>query len=189
MYTIKTAWCFRFRKCIIILFWSFLLLLFFLSAPSRAQESDVWWFRWSWEFHEQNLNFFLTEWRVHIFFHVACFTYIRDDYMYLQCRNFSLHTAIFTKPADFKVERFTFGCVKSQNLAWPREIAKINTRKIVGIPKSQNFVLANNSNNKVDHKTFEKVERTTAGRRQTDTCDVPENSAGGRVGYKSSIQI
>ena len=58
------------------------------------------------------------------FFHVACFTYIRDDYMYLQCRNFSLDTAIFTKPADFKAEGFTFGCVKLQNLAWPREIAK-----------------------------------------------------------------
>ena len=37
------------------------------------------------------------------------------------------------------------------NLARLREIAKINTRKIVGIPKSQNFVLANNSNNKVKH--------------------------------------
>ena len=42
---------------------------------------------------------------------------------------------------------------ESQNLARLREIAKFSTRKIVGIPKSQNFVLANNSNNKVDHKT------------------------------------
>ena len=54
---------------------------------------------------------------------------------------------------DFKVELLAV-------LVWLREIAKfsstsrnrkINTRKIVGIPKSQNFVLANNSNNKVIH--------------------------------------
>ena len=41
------------------------------------------------------------------------------------------------------------GCAKSQNLARLGEIAKINTRKIIGTPKSQNFVLANNSNIKV----------------------------------------
>ena len=39
--------------------------------------------------------------------------------------------------------------MNSQNWARRHEIAKINTRKIVTIPKSQNFVLANNSNNKV----------------------------------------
>ena len=44
------------------------------------------------------------------------------------------------------------GCAKSQNLARFREIAKINTRKIIGTPKSQNFVLANNSNIKVHKK-------------------------------------
>ena len=44
---------------------------------------------------------------------------------------------------------FYLGCAKSQNLARLREIAKNNTRKIIGIPKSQNFVLANNSNIKV----------------------------------------
>ena len=44
---------------------------------------------------------------------------------------------------------FTFGCAKSQKLARNREIAKFNTCKIVGIQKSQNFVLANNSNNGV----------------------------------------
>ena len=71
--------------------------------------------------------------------------------MYLHCSNFSLDTAAFTKPVNFKVEPsgFTFACAKSQNLARLREIAKINTRKIVGIPKPQNFVLANNSNSKV----------------------------------------
>ena len=53
------------------------------------------------------------------------------------------------KPTDFKVELFTFGCAKSQNLARLHEIAKISTRKIIPLPKSQNFVLANNSNNKV----------------------------------------
>ena len=30
--------------------WSFLPFLFFLSVPSRARESDVWGYRWSWEF-------------------------------------------------------------------------------------------------------------------------------------------
>ena len=50
---------------------------------------------------------------------------------------------------------FTFDCAKSQNLARLGEIAKINTRKTVGIPKSQNFVLANNSNNKVVNHKFE----------------------------------
>ena len=49
---------------------------------------------------------------------------------------------------DFKVELFTFGCAKSQNFARLHEIAKISTRKIIPLPKSQNFVLANNSNNK-----------------------------------------
>ena len=37
---------------------------------------------------------------------------------------------------------FTFDWAKSQSLARLREIAKVNTRKIIGIPKSQNFVLA-----------------------------------------------
>ena len=44
------------------------------------------------------------------------------------------------------------GYAKSQNLARLREIAKINTRKIIGTRKSQNFVLANNSNIKVYNK-------------------------------------
>ena len=44
--------------------------------------------------------------------------------------------------------------VSSQNWARRNEIAKINTRKIVTIPKSQNFVLTNNSmNNKVNDLT------------------------------------
>ena len=47
---------------------------------------------------------------------------------------------------DFKVELFHW---LPESLARLREIAKINTCKIVAIPKSQNFVLANNSNNKV----------------------------------------
>ena len=51
---------------------------------------------------------------------------------------------------------FYLDCAKSQNFARLREIAKINTRKIIGTPKSQNFVLANNSNIKVvrDHRHF-----------------------------------
>ena len=36
----------------------------------------------------------------------------------------------------------SFGLVISQNLAWLHEIAKMNTRKIVTIAISQNFVLA-----------------------------------------------
>ena len=45
----------HFRACIIILFWSFMPFLFLFPLPSRACESDVWWYR-SWEFHEQNSN-------------------------------------------------------------------------------------------------------------------------------------
>ena len=33
-------------------------------------------------------------------FHVI----LHEDYMYLHCSNFSLDTAAFTKPVDFKVE-------------------------------------------------------------------------------------
>ena len=29
---------------------------------------------------------------------------LREDYMYLHCGNFSLDTAAFTKPVDFKVK-------------------------------------------------------------------------------------
>ena len=37
----QTGWCFHFETCIIILFWLFPRFLFFLRAPSRAQESDI----------------------------------------------------------------------------------------------------------------------------------------------------
>ena len=68
--------------------------------------------------------------------------------LHLHCSNFSLDTAIFAKQVNFKVEILSFnGCTKSQNLARLHEITNINTCKIVAIPKSQNFVLANNSNN------------------------------------------
>ena len=112
----------------------------------------MFWLR-SFEFHDgEALELLMTErlqWQwIHIFFHVACFSYIRDDYMCLQCRNLNLDTAICTKP--FGSSKLSVsGCVRSQNLAWPREISKINSRKIVGIPKSQDPLLANNSNNKV----------------------------------------
>ena len=66
------------------------------------------------------------------------------------CSKFSLGSATFTKQVGFKMSLY-LGCAKSQNLARLREIAKINTRKIIGTPKSQNFVLANNSNIKVDN--------------------------------------
>ena len=46
---------------------------------------------------------------------------------------------------DFKVELLPW-LREIAKLARVREIAKINTRKIIGIPKSQNFVLAKNSN-------------------------------------------
>ena len=77
--------------------------------------------------------------------------------MYLHCSNFSLSldTATFTKPMDFKVVLLPLhGFAESQNLARHNEIAKISIRKIVAIPKSQNFVLANNSNNKVCIHTY-----------------------------------
>ena len=67
----------------------------------------------------------------------------------LHCSKFSLGSATFTKQMGFKLSLY-LGCAKSQNLARLREIAKINTRKIIGTPKSQNFVLANNSNIKVE---------------------------------------
>ena len=53
------------------------------------------------------------------------------------------------------------GCVKSQNLARLGEIAKINTRKIIGTPKSQNFVLANNSNIKVSRNRRMHAKKTS----------------------------
>ena len=59
-------------------------------------------------------------------------------------------TVTFTKPVDFKNRSLPFVCAKSQNIARLHEIAKITTRKISAIPKSQNFVLANNSNKKVN---------------------------------------
>ena len=76
---------------------------------------------------------------------------LHEDDVYIRCSNFSLNTATFTKPVDFKVKSFYLWlhCAKSQILARLREITKINTRKIVRIPKSQNFVPANNSNYKV----------------------------------------
>ena len=64
------------------------------------------------------------------------------------CMHFSPNNTSIT--VGFKVELSPLVArIKSQNLARLREIAKINTRKIVEIPKSQNFVLANNGNNKV----------------------------------------
>ena len=63
----------------------------------------------------------------------------------LHCSNFSLEIAKLTTPVNFEVHW------ASQSWAWLHEIAKINTRKIVTIPESQNFVLAINSNNKVCH--------------------------------------
>ena len=60
------------------------------------------------------------------------------------CVSHSLHVSQWISRLSYSI-----GCPKSQSLARLREIAKINTRKIVAIPKSQNFVLANNSNNKV----------------------------------------
>ena len=71
--------------------------------------------------------------------------------------NFSPETATFTKPIGNGFQNRAFGCSKSQNFTRLREIAKINTRKIVGILKSQNFVLANNSNNKVPHTVYMRI--------------------------------
>ena len=68
--------------------------------------------------------------------------------MYLQFNNCSLDIATFTKPIESKLN-FYLWLREIANLAGLHEIAKISTRKMVAIPKSQNFVLANNSNNKV----------------------------------------
>ena len=63
----------------------------------------------------------------------------------------SSHCDIYYKASRFQSWAFYvyLWLRESQNLARLREIAKFSTRNIVGIPKSQNFVLANNSNNKV----------------------------------------
>ena len=135
----------HFTTCLIILFWSFMPSLFLFPLPSRACESDVWWYR-SWEFHEQNSNSVLTG-RITgarcTIWHVS-----RKSTQRLHCSKFSIDTATFTKQVDFKVELLPWLC-EIAKLARLREIAKINTRKIIGNPKLQNFVLANNSNNKV----------------------------------------
>ena len=65
------------------------------------------------------------------------------------CVSHSLHVSQWISRLSYSI-----GCPKSQSLARLREIAKINTRKIVAILKSQNFVLANNSNNKVSSSTI-----------------------------------
>ena len=58
---------------------------------------------------------------------------------------------------DFKVELFTFGCAKSQNLArlYFTKSQKSPQNHPVPLPKSQNFVVANNSNDKVRHVSHE----------------------------------
>ena len=92
--------------------------------------------RWSYEFYERLFSL-ENGCTLH---HVACF---KSIYTKTAC------TSVQTVSQWVSKLSFTFDCAKSQNLARLREIAKVNTRKIVGIPKSQNFVLANNSNNKV----------------------------------------
>ena len=73
---------------------------------------------------------------------------LQEDDVYTRCSNFSQDTAPFTKPVGFKVKRFYLWLCEiakfSSTYKVLREIAKNNTRKIVRIPKSQNFVLANN---------------------------------------------
>ena len=82
---------------------------------------------------------------------------LQEDDVYIRCSNFSQRLPHLLSQWVSKLKAFTFGCAKSQNLAVLREIAKYNTRKIVRIPKSQNFVLANNSNIKVPHATPSRV--------------------------------
>ena len=43
---------------------------------------------------------------------------LQEDEMYLHCNNFSLDTATFTKPVDFKVKSFYL---------WLHEIAKFSS--------------------------------------------------------------
>ena len=68
----------------------------------------------------------------------ACYTDRKFNENYTSCRKFSLEIVKLQRRLILKLARL-------------HEIAKINTRKIVTIAKSQNFVLANNSNNKVMH--------------------------------------
>ena len=128
--------------------------LFFSSfpcMPSRARESDVWLYRWSWEFHEWNIK--LCSYQIRCSDAAPCGMFdvknLHEDYDVFTLQllsNLSPDTASVVCWAFFEL---LLSVCKSQNLARLHEIAKISTRKIIAIPKSQNFVLANNSNNKV----------------------------------------
>ena len=128
--------------------------LFFSSFPcmaSRARESDVWLYR-SWEFHEWNIK--LCSYQISCSDATPCGMF---DVIKSTRRQRCLYIAAAEQPQSRHCQwisklSFYFRFAKSQNLARLNEIAKISTRKIIAIPKSQNFVLANNSNNKVVYK-------------------------------------
>ena len=125
-------------------------ILFTVSAFSflsscctvMSQESDVWWQSWPPEIHGWNL--FFLPWGCR-----CGMLHSKFNKNYTSCSKFSLEIAKITTPVDLKL---SFGLVISQILARLHEIAKINTRKIVTIAKTQNFVLANNRNNKVEQR-------------------------------------
>ena len=118
----------------------------FLSSccTVMSQESDVWWRSWPPEIYEWNFFLPITGAAEAARRGVL---HCKFNENYTSCSKFSLEIAKITTLVDFKVE-FRFGDF-AKKLAQLHEIAKINTRKIVTIAKSQNFVLANNSNNKV----------------------------------------
>ena len=102
--------------------------------------------------------------------HVEC-CYMRTT-MYFHCSNFSLDTATVQSQWISKLHELLPGFAQSQNLAPLHEIAKISTHKIVAIPKSQNFVLANNSINKVMFFSYPRI-NCRYGRLATSSIDKP----------------
>ena len=133
--------------------WSFSLIVSAFSLlPSRAchheLEKVTFDYIWSWEFHE---------WNMKLCYQISCsgaapcgmFDVVKSTW-----RLWCLDIAAAEQPQSGHCQwisklSFYFRFATSQNLARLHEIAKISTRKIIAIPKSQNFVLANNSNNKV----------------------------------------
>ena len=115
-------------------------------------ESDVWWYRSRLrKIREWNLVLSDKVWGLQ---RGACPIIQADpraDYMYW-CRGLyrSGHIHLYNT-CRFGSRAFDFGWMRLPwpNLTWSHDIAEINTRKIITISISQNFVLANNGNNKV----------------------------------------
>ena len=132
----------HFGTCIIILFWSF--LPFFTSFPCHHELAKVTFDdidRWSFTSKRKLCSYRITGARCTIW-------HFSQIYTRAECEDYIAANSVQALPHllgkwILKLSVY-LGCAKSQKLARLREIAKINTRKIIGTQKSQNFVLANN---------------------------------------------